>query len=78
MAARYADLSVDRSAFDGGFADITKSARQAREWLVGVNWHLNRSNKFVFDYEQTHFTGGAGAGNRVTERAILTRYQIAF
>jgi hypothetical protein len=46
---------------------------------VGVNWHLNRNLKQVFDYERTTFAGGAAAGqDRPADKAILMRTQVAF
>jgi len=78
VAARFSELSADPAAFDRGLADITISAQRAREWVAGVNWYLARNNKFVFDYEQTRFTGGAAPGNRPTEHGFLTRFQVYF
>lgn len=78
LAARYTELSIDPSAFQLGFADLTRSARKAQEWTAGVNWHITRGNKFIVDYSQTHFTGGSASGDRATEKALLTRFQVAF
>ena len=46
-----------------GFADITKSARRASAWAVGLTWYLNRNVKYVLNYEQTSFRGGAALGD---------------
>jgi len=78
VTARIGELVVDQSAFDFGFANIATSAHIAREWIAGINWYLNRNSKFVFNYEQTLFKGGAPTGNRTTERGLLTRFQVAF
>ena len=93
LAGRYGDLRFDPSAFsttpktaDQRFADPTKSAQEAREWGVGLNWYLNRNVKLVLNYEQTSFDGGAGSAsataytihNRATEQVVLTRAQIMF
>lgn len=78
LVARYGVLDIDSDAFAQGFADLTKSAREAQEWVVGANWHLNRSVKLVLDYANTDFKGGSSAGDRRSERAILTRLQLAF
>lgn len=78
VAARYATLDVDQDAFRNGFADPTKSARQAKEWAVGANWYLNSNVKFVLDYSNTDFKGGTAHGDRPTEKVILSRLQIAF
>jgi len=87
LVGRYGDLRFDPSAFSTStqtrFADPTKSAQEAREWGVGLNWYLNRNVKLVLDYEQTEFDGGGGGTvtapkNRATEEAIFTRAQVAF
>ena len=78
LAARLHRLSVDPDAFAAGFADASRSARRATAWAVGINWHLSRNVKYVLDYEQTSFRGGAVAGDRPTERAVLLRAQVAF
>ncbi len=40
---------------------------------------LNRNIKFQLDYNQTHFTGGAGGGaSRAEEKVLFSRMQIAF
>ena len=79
LAARLSRLNIDDAAFTKKtFADITKSARTARAIGGGVNWYLNRNVKAVLDYEQTSFDGGSTTGDRVTEKVIQTRFQIAF
>jgi phosphate-selective porin OprO/OprP len=78
LVARAHQLSVDAKAFDLGFADPGKSARQATAWAVGLNWYLNRNVKYVLNYEQTSFDGGAAAGDRPKERALFLRAQVLF
>ncbi len=78
VVARYDMLDIDSAAFRDGFADPAKSARQAKEWAVGANWHLNANVKFVLNYANTDFKGGAAGGNRRTEKAVLSRVQLAF
>jgi phosphate-selective porin OprO and OprP len=78
LAGRYSELRVDGEAFSGGFADSTKSARRARALAAGVTWHMARMVKFVLDYEQTRFKGGGLLGDRSTEHAILSRFQVGF
>jgi len=77
VAARYGELDVDKVAFPI-FADPTKAARIAESWGLGLNWYLNRNVKFQLNYEQTDFTGGGPKGERPKERAILSRFQVAF
>ncbi|MGE5125664.1 MAG: OprO/OprP family phosphate-selective porin, partial [Betaproteobacteria bacterium] len=78
VTARVHQLSVDSAAFALGFADSAKSARRATAWALGLNWHLSRNVKYVFDYEQTTFAGGAASGDRPTEKAVLLRAQVLF
>jgi len=93
LVARYGDLRVDADAFSVDptatglrFADPTKSAQEAREWGVGLNWYVDRNVKFVLDYDQTSFNGGAGSAsttayavkNRETEQVVLGRVQFQF
>ncbi|MBI2061684.1 MAG: porin [Nitrospirae bacterium] len=78
LAARYHFLRVDQAAFPD-FADPAKSARSAIALAGGLNWHLNKNIKLVFDYEQTRFTGGAkDRKDRESEKVVLNRFQVAF
>lgn len=77
VAARYGALTVDKEAFPV-FADPTRAARVAESWGLGLNWYLHRNVKFQLNYEQTDFTGGGPQGERPKERAILSRFQVAF
>ncbi|MFO1406105.1 MAG: porin [Steroidobacteraceae bacterium] len=82
LAARYHILNVDNEAFVGGvdsFADPNKWASKAAAWTVGLNWYLNQNLKWVFDYEQTRFDGGAPGGeDRTDEKAFLLRMSLGF
>ncbi len=78
LVARAHQLRVGANAFELGLADPKKSARKATAWAVGLNWSLNRNVRYVLDYEQTSFDGGAADGNRPTERALLVRAQVLF
>jgi phosphate-selective porin OprO and OprP len=78
FAGRYSEFRVDPEAFLGGFADIARSATPARAFALGVNWYLARMVKFVLNYEQTRFDGGSAEGDRLTEHALLSRFQIGF
>lgn len=75
--ARYNELKIDKNAFPI-FADPTKSAQKAKAWAVGFNWIINENVKFMLDFEQTHFDGGAKGGDRKTENVLLNRYQFSF
>jgi phosphate-selective porin OprO/OprP len=78
LAARYGELRVDPETFPT-YADPTRSAQQALEWGVGVNWYLLDPVKIVVDFERTTFKGGAGVrGDRRPENALLARVQVGF
>jgi phosphate-selective porin OprO/OprP len=78
VVARYSKLVVDDDAFPT-FADPARSARKAKEWAVGLNWYAERRLKIGVNYGQTEFDGGAAGGaDRTTEKALLTRFQVAF
>lgn len=77
LAARFSKLKVDGKTFPI-FADLTRSAKTATAWSVGVNWYLNRNAKLTVDYEQTDFEGGASTGDRKQEKIIFSRLQISY
>lgn len=93
LVARYGNLRFDPTSFsttplaaDQRFADPTRSAQEARQWGVGLNWYLNKNVKLVLNYEQTQFDGGAGSTGATTytvkdrqiERVLITRAQFTF
>jgi len=78
IAARAHGLSVGDEAFAQGLADIKKSARKATAWGVDLNWYVTRNVKYVVNFEQTKFEGGAPTGNRENETMIFFRAQLAF
>jgi phosphate-selective porin OprO/OprP len=77
LTARYNQLSLGDEVFPV-FASAATSAKRARSGGVGLNWYMNRNVKVVFNYEQTHFLGGAPSGDRNTERAAISRVQFSF
>ena len=85
--------AAEGSAIGNSFADLTKSAKSAETWTLGVNWYLNTNAKFALNYARTSFDGGAlqkglaqtlnnNATNRSRDRededALLARFQVAF
>ena len=81
LVARVQELTVDPNAFIGGsnsFANPASSVQRARAAGIGVNWYLNRNLKWALDYELTQFKGGALGGDRPDEKALFTRFQLAF
>ena len=77
LAARYNVLDVDDKAFPL-FANPASAASRATAWAVGLNWYLTRGVRFLLDYEQTRFKGGAATGDRPDEKVVLDRIQISF
>ena len=78
LVARYSELQVGDEAFPT-FADPARSARKAKEWAVGLNWYPERRIKIAVNYGKTSFEGGAAAGgDREDEKALLSRFQVAF
>jgi len=82
LAGRYAELRLDPDIFPN-FSDPRKSARQAKEWAVGMNWYMNTNFKIMLDYESTSFLGGGVTEggllvDRQDEHVIMSRFQIAF
>jgi phosphate-selective porin OprO/OprP len=77
LKARYNELHVDSNAFPI-FADPTQSVHSIQAWAVGINWYLMPNIKAMLDYEEGYFKGGAISGDRATERALMTRLQVAF
>ena len=81
VAGRYSVLDISDKVFDGTLTtnSINSTPTLARAWTAGLNWYLNRNAKFVLNWEQTNFKGGAGGGtNRPTENLILSRLQLSF
>ena len=77
IAGRYHQLKIDGDAFPI-FANPQDSSRKAEAWALGLNWYFNRNVRFALNYERTDFTGGAARGDRPAEKAVLSRFQIAF
>ena len=79
VVGRYGQLKLDDKIFDEGFASLNSSISEEEAWGLGLNWYPNRNLRLSLDYEQTHFTRGAGAGeDRPTENIIFTRLQLAY
>ncbi len=87
IAARIGQISVDdavfrdRDAVAGPDFATDNSAREAKEWGVGLNWHLNSNIKASANYLHTDFKGGSRAKGEVTaqdEEAIFARVQFVF
>lgn len=77
LVVRAGGLNIDHKAFPT-FADPTRSASEARERGVGVNWYLSRNVRWMLDYIRTRFVDGDVAGDREDEKVVLNRLQISF
>jgi phosphate-selective porin OprO/OprP len=80
LLARYSELTVDRRAFDGGFAAVD-AGRRARQYSVGLNWYPAAFVKYYVNFERTTFDTGyvvAGAVTRRPENGLIVRAQLAF
>lgn len=79
VAARFGELRVaDTSTLEAGFADPTRSARQATSAGVGADWLANRAFRFMLDVDRTWYVLGAPTGDRPSETSIIGRAQAVF
>lgn len=79
LLARYSELSIGQDAFTNGLMNINRSARNVKDFGVGLNWHLNRNTKLQLNYDQTNFEGGAPASaDRPSEKVLSSRMRFAF
>ncbi len=76
VAGRLNSLRVDPNAFPL-LADPTTAARKASGFSAGLNWYPQKYFKIMFNYAQTRFVGGASAGNRPTEKALIVLFQFS-
>jgi phosphate-selective porin OprO and OprP len=78
LVARFNTLQLDAGSFPV-FADAARSVREATAWGLGVNWIWNGNLKYVVDYEQTSFKGGApGGADRADEKIVQSRLHLSF
>jgi phosphate-selective porin OprO/OprP len=78
VAARVSEVRIDDDAFPL-YADASKSAKRASAYGVGISWNLAKGVRWMLDYNLTEFEGGAAAGaDRPDEKALFTRFQVAF
>jgi phosphate-selective porin OprO and OprP len=78
LAARVNQFTADGDTFANNFADVTRSARKATAWGVGLNWYANKNIKQMVGFERTTFEGGAAKGDRKAENALFMRAQLSF
>ena len=80
LVARYAELTVDRAAFAGGFA-AADADRRAHQYTVGFNWYPAVVVKYYVNFERTTFEAGDAmppASTRPAENVFFIRAQLAF
>jgi phosphate-selective porin OprO/OprP len=78
VAARFGEIDFDDDLFPT-YANPDVSASKAYGYTLGVNWYLNRWLKFMVNWEQTWFDGGAAGGaDRDAEDTIYTRLQLQY
>ena len=78
VAARFGEIDFDDDLFPT-YANPDVSASKAYGYTLGVNWYLNRWLKFMVNWEQTYFDGGAAGGaDRDTEDTVYTRLQLQY
>lgn len=78
VALRYTGVRFDKDLWRTGLLGATQ-AKRANTWSVGLNWYLTENFKAALSYDNTHYKDGkAGGGDRKTDHAILTRFQVAF
>ena len=75
LSGRISGLDIDEDAFDEGYASPTQSVSEAIAYGLSLNWHLNKSVKFVANYELSQFEDGAAGGDRDDEHIIFGRLQ---
>ena len=76
IVARAAELRVDDTAFDAGFA-AAGASRRAQQMTVGVNWYPLQYVKYYLNYERIVFDKNV-PGARPIEHSIFLRVQLAF
>ncbi len=78
VGLRYSTMNIESAAFPV-FANPAKSPNSAQEWVVGVNWYVNRYIRVVADWEHTDFQM---ISSRFTpphpETLIVPRIQLEF
>ena len=77
IALRHGVLDIDDDVFPV-YANPAASVSEAENTGVSLNWYLTGNARISFDYEATKFDGGAATGDRLDEKALLTRLQVTF
>jgi phosphate-selective porin OprO/OprP len=82
VAARYANLKIDNSAYPL-FANPINNINESNGLGLGLNWYLTKAVRFTFDYYRTEFERFATATPTAAvlkndENTFISRFQIAF
>lgn len=79
LAARYAQIHLDRNNFTFNLADPTVNAMWAKSTTVGLNWYLNSSFRITANFVHTDFTGATPAYRAANhENGLMFRTQLTF
>jgi phosphate-selective porin OprO/OprP len=76
LIARYAELHIDRAAFDAQVA-LAGASRTAQAWAVGADWYANPFIKYYVVVERAVFDHDPH-GARPAEDSAIVRVQMAF
>ncbi|MGQ0586147.1 MAG: OprO/OprP family phosphate-selective porin [Gammaproteobacteria bacterium] len=77
VALRHGVLDIDDAVFPA-YANPATAVSEASTDGIALNWYLNANARISLDYEATAFEGGAAAGDRRDEKALLSRLQLSF
>jgi phosphate-selective porin OprO/OprP len=83
VAARYANLKLDNSAYPL-FANPITNINESNGIGLGLNWYLSKAVRFTFDYYHTEFkrfatpTPTTNPILKNDENTFISRFQIAF
>ena len=79
IAARYAQLNIDRDTFVFGLADPVSNAQRIQSSTVGLNWYLNSNIRLTANFVHSDFRGATSAYQAANhEDGLMFRTQLVF
>ena len=78
LTGRYGVLYLASDNFVHGVTTAARSVQRATSGGAGINWYWNNFLMMKADYEETLFDKGAATGDRLDEKFLVTRLQLAF